>query len=1047
MMLKKLLLFLAVFFGHSLDLSAQSCPPNIDFELGNTSFWQYFTGTCCPIVTPAGTAAIFDRHTLTTGSGVDPYGLFPTVAPGGGSYSLRLGNNSAGAEAEKARYYVHVPSGINDYSLIYRYAVVLEDPGSSHSALTKPRFEVNATDSATGDTIPCAQFSYVASAALPGFTLSSVPSGITFGALDVVYKSWTTASINLSGYNGTTITIDFASGDCGLGFHFGYGYLDMTCGLFAISVNVCNDTLAALSAPDGYAAYTWYDSSSFSLLAAGQSVSIPQPAFPTTYAVVLQPYPGFGCNDTLYTKVTPSHLHIDAWGDTAVCYGKNALLQARGTDITIPLTYAWSPGSGLSCTNCLAVLAPVYSTIVYTVTVTNRLGCTKWDTVRASLLSNPPGTITHTDATCHGYNDGQAIVTPPPGLFPYVYIWSTIPVQTDSVADNLVAGTYTVTVVDSDGCMGDGIVTISEPPPTVIHVLSYTNPTTCLGADGTITLEGLIAGQSFVVSYLFNGIPQTATLTANAGGQLLLAGLVAGVYSSITIVGTTCPYNTVGPVTLTDPPLPALPGVGSNSPVCLGAILNLISGCITPGVTYSWSGPGGFSSTMQNPAPIDPARYTDSGLYTVTVTVHNCSSSDTTRVIIKPKPIPVATNSGPVCAGDNVYFASSSATGATYYSWRGPDFFISSVQNPAVYSVGIAATGSYSVTITLNGCSDTASTFLLVNPRPALPIGFDTSYCQFASPVPLRANGVNIYWYPAIGSLPGTAVPPLPSTLSPGVTTWYISQNVAGCVSKRVPVTATVFPTPASSLVLSDSMICLGNYISAKAINSIGPVDDNQGISWYMGFGDSILNVNPVVKSFDTIGVFTISGTIYHSVCPDITVSKKIRVMPYPLFHIGDDTSICPGQPPLVLGDHINSGNPSAIWNWNTGQHTPTISVSWPGILYASVTIDGCTTSDTLVVVNDCYIDIPNVFSPNGDNVNDYFFPRQLLIKGLTSFHMDIFNRWGQLLFTTDSPDGRGWDGHYNGVLQPEGVYVYMIDVSFKNNKKEHRAGNVTLLH
>ncbi len=109
-------------------------------------------------------------------------------------------------------------------------------------------------------------------------------------------------------------------------------------------------------------------------------------------------------------------------------------------------------------------------------------------------------------------------------------------------------------------------------------------------------------------------------------------------------------------------------------------------------------------------------------------------------------------------------------------------------------------------------------------------------------------------------------------------------------------------------------------------------------------------------------------------------------------------------------------------------------------------TIDGCTSTDSVTVLKDCYMNIPNVFTPNGDGMNDYFFPRQFLTSGLSTFTMQIFNRWGELIFSTDNIEGRGWDGKYNDVSQPEGVFVYKIDATFKDGQKEHHVGNVTLL-
>jgi gliding motility-associated-like protein len=110
------------------------------------------------------------------------------------------------------------------------------------------------------------------------------------------------------------------------------------------------------------------------------------------------------------------------------------------------------------------------------------------------------------------------------------------------------------------------------------------------------------------------------------------------------------------------------------------------------------------------------------------------------------------------------------------------------------------------------------------------------------------------------------------------------------------------------------------------------------------------------------------------------------------------------------------------------------------------VTIDQCSTTDEIIVVKDCIIDVPNSFTPNGDGVNDYFFPRQLLSNGVASFTMGIYNRWGQKIFETRKSNGRGWDGRFNDKPQPMGVYVYDIRVIMKNGRAEAYTGNVTLL-
>ena len=78
--------------------------------------------------------------------------------------------------------------------------------------------------------------------------------------------------------------------------------------------------------------------------------------------------------------------------------------------------------------------------------------------------------------------------------------------------------------------------------------------------------------------------------------------------------------------------------------------------------------------------------------------------------------------------------------------------------------------------------------------------------------------------------------------------------------------------------------------------------------------------------------------------------------------------------------------------------------------------------------------------------MNDYFNPRDYFQKGLSTFGMTIYNRWGQVIFETKSLEGRGWDGAFNGTPQPEGVYVYVIDATFADGQKVHKVGNLTLI-
>lgn len=362
-------LLLIVPVGAHAQTSA--CPPNMDFEDGNLSNWLFYTGTCCPTSTGNFSGPVAGRHELMTGPGLDPYGGFPVVSPNGGNFSLKLGNNVNGAQAERARYYVRVPTNPNNiYTLLYSYAVVFQDP--AHAAADQPRFEVTVFDSATGVPIPCNQFNFVASASLPGFQSNGI----------VRYKPWATSSIDLSQMLGKTVAVDFTTGDCALGGHFGYAYLDVTCNFFQSHTLYCPDVSTyTLNAPPGFSGYEWRNGTLTTIIGTGQSVTVPTPKGTDSFAVILTPYDGFGCPDTIFTKFYITQMTVDVTLDTALCKGETIRLNSGTNSTSGPYTYSWTPSTGLSCSNCDSPYAAPTSNTKYYITITDKDGCKAVDSV------------------------------------------------------------------------------------------------------------------------------------------------------------------------------------------------------------------------------------------------------------------------------------------------------------------------------------------------------------------------------------------------------------------------------------------------------------------------------------------------------------------------------------------------------------------------------------------------------------------------------------------------------------------------------------------
>jgi len=271
---------------------------------------------------------------------------------------------------------------------------------------------------------------------------------------------------------------------------------------------------------------------------------------------------------------------------------------------------------------------------------------------------------------------------------------------------------------------------------------------------------------------------------------------------------------------------------------------------------------------------------------------------------------------------------------------------------------------------------------------------------------------------------------------------WLVIHNCLGCVDS-VMHTVVVDSLPFISFIRPDTSICEGQPVHLIAnYLTVG----NTGTTIDMGDGTIFTNRDTVVYSFAKAQTYNVILTAHYRICPDQIFTQSVVVNPFPGVYIGPDTVLCPNGSPIVLSDRINYNNPNAKFLWSTHETTPSILAKDIGTYWAQVTLNGCSGTDSMTVNKDCYIDIPNSFTPNGDNNNDYFLPRQLLSRSLISFKMTIFNRYGEVIYQSSTVNGRGWDGKFNGVDQPQGVYVYLIDAGFDNGVKEHYTGNVTLL-
>ncbi len=223
-----------------------------------------------------------------------------------------------------------------------------------------------------------------------------------------------------------------------------------------------------------------------------------------------------------------------------------------------------------------------------------------------------------------------------------------------------------------------------------------------------------------------------------------------------------------------------------------------------------------------------------------------------------------------------------------------------------------------------------------------------------------------------------------------------------------------------------------------------------QALYWLFDDQERMTTANGLYyqHAYASPGTFVVQLKALSRACPDVERTDTIKVYPLPRIDLGPDSSLCwQGQTILLANKALQTGG-DYTYLWSTGATGTLLPVTQPGSYSLTISAAplGCSSTETVTVAKDCYVDIPNAFTPDGDGHNDYFFPRQLLSAKVTAFNMQIRNRWGQLLFETNATDGRGWDGRYNNQEQPAGVYVYQVLVSLGNNTRQQYQGNVTLL-
>jgi gliding motility-associated-like protein len=697
---------------NSSVIPAASCPANVDFEDGNFNNWNCFTGT----TSTSGTATninvspsspVGNRHSIISNStAVDPYGLFPLASPNGSSRIVKLGNDVNGAQAERIRYTLQVPN-TSSYSITFHYAVVFQDPG--HSVHQQPRMTARLIDAATGLAVPCADFLYISASNIPGFYNSPNASGVRV-------KSWTPVFVNLSAYAGKTMHLEFTTADCTLGGHWGYAYVDVgPCNQVAVMDYKCNfPNITKLTGPPGFQSYKWYSDDFSSTLGTSQVISMnPGPPLGSNFWVVVTPYNGESCKDTIGVKVTATYPVANAGPDKTVCMGSGTTIGTAGNNFS---SYSWLPATGMTgAQSAIATVVPMQD-MQYILTVTDSNSCSSTDTVNVKV--NPlPQALFSTNQSSQCLSGNQFVFTnnsaSASGGLQHKWFFGDGQTSTalSPVHQYQAAGTYQVKLVVDNGqeCLDSitqQVIVHPEPQP----LFSINQQSQCLTGNQFSFSNQSGQGQGNVHAWSFGDGNQSGAVNPSHNYQQ------PGNFQVKLQVTTSqgCVGSIQQPVTVH-----AMPQVNITSSagfICKGSTLLLSA---TGASQYQWSPSQDLScvncpSTMASP-PIDRN-------YIVTGTDANgCVDKDTVRVQVI-QPLRMTAKGDSICVGKS---ARLMASGAANYQWS-PSSFLNNTNTSNPISTPPVTTQYQVIGYDGYNCfSDTAIVIVDVGTYPEVKLGPD----------------------------------------------------------------------------------------------------------------------------------------------------------------------------------------------------------------------------------------------------------------------------------------------------------------------------------
>ncbi|TVR78528.1 MAG: PKD domain-containing protein [Chitinophagaceae bacterium] len=713
------------------------------------------------------------------------------------------------------------------------------------------------------------------------------------------------------------------------------------------------------------------------------------------------------------------------------CYGNCDGYIELSADTSLNYSYGWSNG---------LPDFPSHSNLcegTYTFNVTTQEGCIALDTV---IITEPlPFDVNYTieNITCNNDCDGSVEVFVSGATAPYVIDWNTA--GTVSLIENLCEGAYTVNIIDNNLCEFTDSISISQPDALTLNAIS--SDETCTGAcDGEI--EVYVNGGTG--SYIYSWTGPAASLPGNVSSS---TSLCSGTYTvTVTDINgceiiDTSILNVQNPVdiqfTTSDYNGYNISCFNAND----GNIYANVSGGTVP-YSYNWSPINVISSELLN---------VPAGTYYLQVTDNEGCTATDSITLTQPDDIDVQLNPAVFAGGNNISCNGltdgsidvivNGGVPAYNFDWNNG---FSNQQNLDNLGAGI-----YELLVTDdNNCTHTTSISLnepdLMNItlNSSLTNGYSLS-CFESDDGQIEAivsGGSGNYTYNWNNNSFNSA---FIENLASGMYILIVTDE------NNCSLTDTIWlnqPDPMDISYNSTPAACF------SASNGTAEILVNGGIPDYSFLWQSFPNMNQADMVGLIPGDYIVTITDDNNCSQDITIPVGFSSSEDLTVNAIEDTIIWGGSTQLYVANDTILQQP-LTYNWYPENYLSCSDCESP---IASPLIDtdffvtvsdaqGCVLSGEVtvhVVPEQRILYIPNIFSPNGDGINDEF---EVFTGGVRTFYLSVFDRWGSKIFESEDPN-ISWNGKLNGIQVPQGVYVFYIRVTFQDGENISKKGSITLV-